>query len=1095
MAITQGGSHNRAAHDPYCELPIDLERIRMLSLTPDFAHFRLFTLVFCLLSYTWVPSAIAMVLDDFEELSDWNVTTSEGVDLEIAQDEGHTGMAMRLDFDFHNNNAGGFVIAHKPLPISMPANFSFSFYIRGDAAANNFEFKIIDPSGQNVWWFKRRNFEFPKNWEKITIKKRHIDFAWGTADRELNEAAAIEFAISAGEGQKGSVWIDRLNFEERDEQLEPQTSPQIRASTTAAGYEPTSIFDKDPETAWKSGSIAEGQWLQLDFKYKREYGGLIIDWGPANYAEAYEILVSDDGQNWKRVYSVDTGNGGRDYIYLPDSESEHLRIDLQRSSRGQGYSILDIDIRPYQFSSSPNHLFEAIARDSIRGIYPRYLYGEQAYWTIVGVNGDSKEALINEEGMVEIEKAGFSLEPFLHINDQLVTWNDVKLSQELDNRYLPIPSVNWDYQGLKLKVTAFAAGEPEASSLYLRYRVTNDRAERVSGKLFLALRPFQVNPPWQSLNMMGGMGEIKEMYLDGGVIHVNNNRKILTLMAADRFGTVDFAQGDITDFLYVGTLPKQTTVFDDNGYASGALEYSLDILPGGMKDIYLIAPFHNVTPLMPANPTTDSLSRLWTSALEDTREDWKSILNRMQIELPHTAYNEKIIDTLKSTLAYILINRDGAALQPGSRSYERSWIRDGAITSAALMSMGHTQEARDFIEWYAGYQYNNGKVPCCVDARGADSVPEHDSLGQWIYLIMEYYRFTHDTGFLTKMWPRVVQTVEYIEHLRRQRTTEAYLKPEKSVLYGLIPESISHEGYSSNPVHSYWDDFFVLRGLKDAARIAEILGEDEYAENFRQIRDTFSKDLFESINRSVDLHGVDYIPGAAELGDYDPAATTVAIDPLGALNDLPPAALQGTFDNYYEILKQRQRPDFQWKAYSPYEVRTVGTFVRLGQQQRAHEALKFFMQGQRPAVWNQWGEVVWRDRNATRFIGDMPHTWVGADYIRSIRSLFVYERDSDQALILAAGIDDDWVRNGKGVTVKRLPTHYGTLNYSVKIGHNGSVKVHMSGDITLPPGKIVLHSPLSAPIRGVSVNGHDIREFSPEQVVLDKFPADVILHY
>lgn len=1067
----------------------------MLSLTPYFIRSRLFALALCLLNCAWAPSARAMVLDDFEELGDWKVTTSEGVDLEIAHDEGHTGMAMRLDFDFHDNNAGGFVIARKSLPISLPANFSFSFYIRGDAAANNFEFKLIEPSGQNVWWFKRRDFDFPKGWQKITIKKRHIDFAWGTADRELKEAAAIEFAISAGQGQKGSIWIDQLNLEEREDVVMPPTSTKVRASTTAAGYEPSSIFDDDPETAWSSGSIAEGQWLQLDFKYRREYGGLIIDWGPEDYAEAYEILVSDDGQDWRRVYSVDTGNGGRDYIYLPDSESQHLRIDLQRSSRGQGYSILDLDIKPYQFSSSPNHLFEAIARDSIRGIYPRYLYGEQAYWTVIGVNGDSKEALINEEGMIEIEKAGFSIEPFIHINGRLVTWNEAKLTQELENRYIPIPSVNWDYNGLRLKITAFAAGEPDTSSLYLRYRVMNNSAERVSGKLFLALRPFQVNPPWQSLNMMGGMGEIKEMYLDGGTVHVNNNRKIMTLMAADRFGTVDFAQGDITDFLYHGTLPKQTTVFDDNGYASGALEYSLDILPGGMKDIYLISPFHDATPLLPANPTTDTLSRLWTNALEDTREDWMSILNRVQIELPYSAYNEKIIDTLKSTLAYILINRDGSALQPGSRAYERSWIRDGAITSMALLSLGHTREVRDFIEWYAGYQYLNGKVPCCVDARGADSVPEHDSLGQWIYVIMEYYRFTRDTGFLTKMWPRVVRTVEYIEHLRVQRTTEAYLKPEKSVLYGLIPESISHEGYSSNPVHSYWDDFFVLRGLKDAASIAEILGEDGHAENFRRIRDIFSKDLFESINRSIELHGVNYIPGAAELGDYDPAATTIAIDPVGALNQLPPSALQGTFDSYYEILQQRQQADFQWEAYSPYEIRTVGTFVRLGQKHRAHEALSFLMQGQRPSVWNQWGEVVWRDRNKTRFIGDMPHTWVGADYIRAIRSLFVYERESDQALILAAGVHKDWLQNRKGVTIKRFPTYYGTLNYSLKKAHNGSLKMRMTGDITLPPGKIVLRSPLSAPIKEVNINGHNAREFSTDQVVLDQFPAEVILHY
>ena len=56
------------------------------------------------------------------------------------------------------------------------------------------------------------------------------------------------------------------------------------------------------------------------------------------------------------------------------------------------------------------------------------------------------------------------------------------------------------------------------------------------------------------------------------------------------------------------------------------------------------------------------------------------------------------------------------------------------------------------------------------------------------------------------------------------------------------------------------------------------------------------------------------------------------------------------------------------------------------------------------AGWNHWAEVVWRDPRTPRFIGDMPHTWVGSDFIRAARSLFVYEREADQALVIGAGI-------------------------------------------------------------------------------------------
>jgi hypothetical protein len=95
-----------------------------------------------------------------------------------------------------------------------------------------------------------------------------------------------------------------------------------------------------------------------------------------------------------------------------------------------------------------------------------------------------------------------------------------------------------------------------------------------------------------------------------------------------------------------------------------------------------------------------------------------------------------------------LINRDGSALQPGSRAYERSWSRDGALTSEALLRLGHEDAVRDFLRWYTPYQLPNGKVPCCVDARGADPVLENDSHGEFIFLVSELFGYTHDRAML-----------------------------------------------------------------------------------------------------------------------------------------------------------------------------------------------------------------------------------------------------------------------------------------------------------------------------------------------------------
>ncbi len=204
---------------------------------------------------------------------------------------------------------------------------------------------------------------------------------------------------------------------------------------------------------------------------------------------------------------------------------------------------------------------------------------------------------------------------------------------------------------------------------------------------------------------------------------------------------------------------------------------------------------------------------------------WRDAIERVTIELPPSA--SRVLNTLYANLGYILVNRDHAGLQPGSRSYARSWIRDGSLEATALLRMGRPDVAREFLDWYAGFQYPNGKVPCCVDSRGADPVPEHDSNGEFIYLAAEYWRHTHDRAVAERIWPNVLRAALYIDSLRQQRRTPEFQSGDKRAFYGILPPSISHEGYSAKPMHSYWDDFFALRGLKDAVELAHALSRPE----------------------------------------------------------------------------------------------------------------------------------------------------------------------------------------------------------------------------------------------------------------------------
>lgn len=1058
-----------------------------------------FVAVILLLTMSVPVLAEEILLDDFEDVSRWEAKAAPGTSLDIAQDEGRQGMAMRLDFDFSGNR--GFIIARRELSMPLPDNYAFTFYVRGNAPPNILEFKLVDPSGQNVWRAVRPDFEVSGGWRKVTVLARHIHFAWGASSEPLREVGSIEIALATGEGGKGSLWIDELTIEQREPTDLASLQPQVRASTSIEGHAAELGIDSDLASSWKSGSVAEDQWYLIDFQKPVEFGGLVIDWDSADFAQAYDVQISNDGDQWEEVYTVDFNKGGRDYVYLPDMDARYVRLNLRASSRGEGYGIRAIAVQSYHFSSSLSRFFEAIAQDSPPGTYPRYFLGQQSYWTVAGVPGGMKRALINQDGMVEVDRESFSIEPFLYVGGNLMTWRDAETSQHLADGYLPIPSVEWKAGALRLRVTALAAGEPGQSVLLLKYAVTNEGAEQQTGSLFLALRPFQVNPPWQSLNITGGPAVIRDIAFDGTSIWVNNNKRVVPLTPPSGFGAARFSEGGITDFLQSGRLPDQASVSDVFTKGSGALEYRLELAPGSTREVVVKVPFHAdeemVLPTLSQDRTDEAAGQeavqLWNEIHDQTVERWRTLLNRVSIDVP--ASGEELIDVLRTNLGYILINAGGPALQPGPRAYERSWIRDGAFTSAALLRMGFPEEVRAYARWYEDYQYPSGKIPCCVDRHGADTVPENDSNGQWLYTLSQYYRFSRDIGFLSEMWPSILKAVEYIEVLRNQRLTPEYQSPENAVFRGLVPESISHEGYSSRPVHSYWDDLFVLLGLKEAVHMASALGETEHAARFQKLSEDFRNDLYASVALSLDMHRIDFFPGAAELGDFDFTATTIAVDPVGELEYLPKDPFNRALEMYLENFDRRKNEEVMGGNYTPYEIRIVGTLIRLGMQSRAHELLRYFLADTRPAAWNHWAEIVWHDYNDPRFIGDMPHTWIGAEFIRAIRSLFAFEHTSDRSLIVAAGIPEEWVRSPEGVQIKRFPTYHGTLNYSLRLVDGRHVRLDMSGDIVVPPGGIVIASPMDAPLQSVTVNGATIDTFTANEVTVREFPAEVVLGF
>ncbi|HEY8794861.1 MAG TPA: discoidin domain-containing protein, partial [Gemmatimonadaceae bacterium] len=494
-----------------------------------------------------LPSS-ARLLDGFETTAGWSAHPSDGVSLVISADSSGThGRAMRLDFDFHGH--GGYAIARKKFDVALPENYAFSYRIRAQAPAENFEVKLVDSTGDNVWWNNAVNVRFPEEWRTMTLKKRHITFAWGPrGGGELAHLATIEFSITAGSGGKGTVWLDALTFTPLAP-VRPYTGTPVASVTSAVATHPAALgADGNAATSWTSDSSASAQSYSLDFGTSREYGGATVDWVPGAAATSYVVETSADGAKWDTVYAVARGNGGRDWIYLPEMESRYLRLRIPASaSAPRAYGIRKLAVIPVEWSATRNDFFAHVAAGAPAGSYPKYLSGKQSFWTVVGVDGDDAEALINEQGAIEPHAGGFTLEPFLRVGGKLVTWHDAKQTQSLAHRYLPIPSVTWTAGALRLEVTTFASGVPDSSSLYARYRITNAGKATAKPTLYLAVRPFQVNPSWQFLATQGGDASLRHIAWEDSLLRVNDSWTVVPLTAPAAVGVSTFDEGEIIE--------------------------------------------------------------------------------------------------------------------------------------------------------------------------------------------------------------------------------------------------------------------------------------------------------------------------------------------------------------------------------------------------------------------------------------------------------------------------------------------------------------------------------------------------------------------
>jgi hypothetical protein len=614
-------------------------------------------------------------------------------------------------------------------------------------------------------------------------------------------------------------------------------------------------------------------------------------------------------------------------------------------------------------------------------------------WTAVGNPGSSWEAIVDPAGLVTPALDSWSVDWWVRAADR---WHlpsrEAELVQELVGTD-PIVRTSISVPGGEVTQTVFAtevvAGE------HVVMEVTNGSQDAI--EVAFAIRPY--NPEGLAVAETITIGERRVIVDDEVAMLLPESPHV------DALST--YHDGDSLHHLFAGGVDGQRpkTVEDPAGFAQAAVLYR--VAAGGSVRVAIpLPPRRHRIPVATIDRLPDA---------DDVGRRWSSVLDRgMSVSLP----DADVQAAVDANRAYMLLFHDPGDITPGPATYHRFWFRDAAYQLVALDRWGFHDEAEDVIRTYPGRQRHDGFF--------YSQWREWDANGAAIYTIAEHHRLVGDRDLLEDLLPSVRAGTNWIERARHGRIRGAGPRGDHPELRGLLPAGISAEHLGPYDYY-YWDDFWALRGLRDAAEIARWVGEHDAANRIDRAGDAFRDDVLASIGLVIGRIGETLIPaGPFRTADAGMIGSLVACVPLGLLDHDEPL-----IDGTLEALRDRHTIGsafFQEIAHTGFGTYLTLqlAFVELERgDPRAWRRLRWMVEAATP-TWT-WPEAI-HPQLGGGCMGDGHHGWAAADVLNFIRCVLLREVGTRSVALLGV-LPATWL--GADVEVLHAPTHHGRLSYQL----------------------------------------------------------------
>jgi len=432
-------------------------------------------------------------------------------------------------------------------------------------------------------------------------------------------------------------------------------------------------------------------------------------------------------------------------------------------------------------------------------------------------------------------------------------------------------------------------------------------------------------------------------------------------------------------------------------------------------------------------PLTMEKSRK-TRSLMPVKDSWdKALQNTARLHVP----DERIRFLYDAAVrSLVLFSADDVV--PGPYTYKRFWFRDACLMLHSMLTLGFADRCAEHIDKFPRRQKYSGYFH--------SQEGEWDSNGQVLWLMGRYQALTGQ-DLKKSWWKSMKKAVKWIEH---KRLTKIRDRPHA----GLLPAGFSAEHLGPNDYY-YWDNFWSLAGLHAAAGIAEAGQDLGLSGKISAVADEYQKAIRNSI-ASIPLNRKKGGIPASPYRRMDSGA-------IGSLSaDYPLQLYPPGSPEIINTAKFLMENCFYKKGFFQDMIHSgVNAYLTLAIAQTLlrHNVPGFqdlvMTIAQLASPTGQWPEAI-HPITGGGCMGDGQHGWAAAEWIMSMRNMFV--REENKSLILFSGVFPEWLEKKEDISFGPTLTPYGPVTAAL-VHEHGRVFARVDAQWHRSPQSIIIAAP------------------------------------